>query len=68
MRYLREQEDKYQLIHGFRSSAGVIEKVTKLINSFDTKKAYQLRRKKMLSEKIDITAFLVWLLKITRKV
>lgn len=57
---LREQEDKYQLIHGFRSSTGVIEKVTEIINSPDTKETYQLSRKKMLSEKIDLTAFLVW--------
>jgi predicted glycosyltransferase len=57
---LREQEDKYQLIHGFRSSNGVLEKVTEIINSHDVKETYQLRRKKMLSEKTDITAFFVW--------
>jgi uncharacterized protein len=57
---LREQEDKYQLIHGFRTSEGVIEKVLEIINSPDTKSIYQLRRNKMLSEKIDPTAFLVW--------
>jgi uncharacterized protein len=57
---LREQEDKYQLIHGFRSSAGVLEKVTELINTSDLKSTYRLRRDKMLSEKINPTAFLVW--------
>lgn len=57
---LREQEDRYHLIQGFRSSAGVIEKVTELINSPDLKETCQLRREKMLSEKIDPTAFLVW--------
>jgi len=57
---LRELEDKYQLIHGFRSSEGVIEKVLEIINSTDYKKQYQMRRDKMLSEKIDVTAFLVW--------
>jgi predicted glycosyltransferase len=57
---LREQEDKYQLIHGFRSSDGVIEKVEEIINSPEVKETYQVRRQKMLSEKIDITAFLVW--------
>ena len=57
---LREQEDKYQLIHGFRSSEGVLEKVSELINSPDLKETYQHRRNKMLSEKIDLTAFLVW--------
>jgi predicted glycosyltransferase len=57
---LREQEDKYQLIHGFRSSVGVLEKVSELINTPDLKSIYKLRRDKMLSEKIDPTAFLVW--------
>jgi len=57
---LREQEDKYQLIHGFRSSVGVIDKVIEIINTPDIKEMYKLRRTKMLSEKIDPTAFLVW--------
>ena len=57
---LREQEDKYQLIHGFRSSEGVLEKVKKLIDTPDLKELYHSRRDKMLSEKIDPTAFLVW--------
>jgi hypothetical protein len=57
---LREQEDKYQLLHGFRSSKGVIEKVAELINTPNLKETCQLRRQKMLSEKIDPTTFLVW--------
>jgi hypothetical protein len=57
---LREQEDKYQLIYGFRSSKGVLEKVSELISTPNLKETYQLRRQKMLSEKIDPTAFLVW--------
>ena len=57
---LREQEDKFQLIHGFRSSEGVIEKVMELINTPDIKETYKERRQKMLSEKIDLTSFLVW--------
>jgi uncharacterized protein len=57
---LREQEDKYHLIFGFRSSTGVIEKVTELINDPNIKEVFQQRKQKMLSEKIDITAFMVW--------
>jgi len=37
-----------------------LEKVSELINTPDLKNTYQLRRNKMLSEKIDPTAFLVW--------
>jgi predicted glycosyltransferase len=57
---LREQEDKYQLIHGFRSSEGVLTKVVELLNLPNLKEIYQLRRQKLLSEKIDVTAFAVW--------
>lgn len=60
---LRELEDKYLLIHGFRSSTGVLEKVEELINFHDAKEIYQMRRNKMLDEKIDVTAFLVWFIK-----
>ena len=60
---LRELEDKYQLIHGFRTSEGVLAKVTELINTPESKGVYQLRRNNMLSEKIDVTAFLVWFIK-----
>lgn len=57
---LRELEDKYQLIHGFRNSEGVLGKVAEILNTPDVKVEYQMRRNIMLSEKIDITAFLVW--------
>jgi uncharacterized protein len=57
---LREQEDKYQLIYGFRSSKGVLEKVSELINKPNLKETYQTRRQKMLADKIDVTAFMVW--------
>lgn len=57
---LREQEDKYQLIYGFRSSKGVIQKVTEILNTPDLDKTYKQLKDKMLADKIDITAFLVW--------
>jgi uncharacterized protein len=57
---LREQEDKYQLIHGFRSSDGVLEKVTEMINTPNLKEIYQQRREKMLCDKIDVTLFMIW--------
>jgi len=57
---LREQEDRYDLIHGFRSSKGVIEKVLEIINTPEIKQIYMLKRNNMLSEKIDPTTFLIW--------
>lgn len=59
---LREQEDKYKLIYGFRSSEGVLEKVSELIGCQDLKKKFQQLQQKMLSEKIDSTALLIWLI------
>lgn len=57
---LREQEDKYSLLNGFRTSGGVIMKVKELLNTPNLKETYQLRRQTMLSEKIDLTSFLIW--------
>ena len=56
---LAEQE-KYGLIYGFRNSYGVLEKALELINLPDLKEEWQRRRQKMLSEKIDVTAFMIW--------
>ena len=57
---LREQEDKYKLIAGFRSSEGVKDKVVELICSQELSLTNMTRCKNMLSEKIDPTEFLVW--------
>ena len=58
--YLKEEQEKYGLIYGFRSSTGVLEKAIELINNPNLKKEFQKRRQKMLSDKIDVTAFMTW--------
>ena len=58
---LKEQE-KYGLIYGFRNSTGVINKAIELINTPNLQKEWQQRRQKMLADKIDVTAFMVWLI------
>jgi len=59
---LRELEDKYHLTHGMLPDDE--QAILKCVEYFNTtsnlKRAYQARRLKMLSEKIDVTAFLVW--------
>jgi len=60
--YLDEQE-KYGLIYSFRSLHGVLEKALELLNMPHLKKVHLDRRKKMLAEKIDVTAFMVWFVK-----
>jgi len=55
-----EEEARFGLLFSFRNSAGVIEKAIELLNNPALKEEFQLRQRKMLSEKIDVTAFLVW--------
>lgn len=58
--YCSEQEKKYQLTYGYRNELGLIEKVIELLNNENLKKIHKERKDKMISEKIDVTAFLVW--------
>lgn len=60
--YLEEQEHKYGLVYGFRPEkfADLLNKVSELLNTPDIKKEWQRRRWRMLSDKIDVTAFMIW--------
>jgi len=58
--YCTEEENLYNLIYGFRNSAGVLEKAMELLNKPDLRTEWQNRRQKMLSDKMDVTAFTVW--------
>ncbi|MBN2350320.1 MAG: DUF354 domain-containing protein [Bacteroidales bacterium] len=55
-----EDQEKYGLLFGFRNDNGVLEKLEELINTKDLKKLWQVRRDKMLKDKIDLTEFLIW--------
>lgn len=54
------EQEKYGLVIKFRNSKGVIKKIQELINDKVLKEKCQFAKGKMLSEKIDVTAFLVW--------
>lgn len=60
--YLRELEDVYQLGFGIRTNE--VEKlysaIDTLLNMPNREDIFQKRREKMLSEKIDVTAFFTW--------
>jgi predicted glycosyltransferase len=58
--YCSEEDIKYNLVYNFRNSDGIIEKAIEILSMPNLKQQFQLRRQKMLSEKIDVTAFLVW--------
>jgi predicted glycosyltransferase len=57
---IQEQENKYGLIYSYRDFNGVVEKALELIKIPDLRNEFRIKKEKMLSEKIDLTAFLVW--------
>lgn len=60
--YLEEEEHKYNLTYGFRpeQSDAMFKKIEELLSLPNLKEEWQVRRQKMLSEKIDYARFLTW--------
>lgn len=60
--YLNEQELKYKLTFGFNPERfeEMVSLLMKMLHQGNLKAEWQRRRTKMLSEKIDVTAFMVW--------
>jgi predicted glycosyltransferase len=62
--YTREEEEKYGLVFNFTESEEDQEKSilkgVELLSTPGIKEEWQRRRQKMLNDKIDVTAFLVW--------
>jgi predicted glycosyltransferase len=58
--YCTEEEDKYQLVFNFRTPTGILEKALELIKMPNLHEVFQQRRQKLLNDKIDLTAFMVW--------
>ena len=59
---LEELEHKYGLTFGIKTSEPekLIQKVKELLNTPNLEEEWQKRRQKMLKDKIDVTAFMVW--------
>ena len=55
-----EEQERYGLLFGFRDSEGVLEKALELLNTPNLNQEWQCRRQRMLSDKIDVAAFMVW--------
>jgi predicted glycosyltransferase len=62
---LEELEHTYELTYGIPAGAEdrLITRLIDLIEQPDLRSIFQKRRHRMLAEKIDVTAFLVWFLK-----
>jgi uncharacterized protein len=61
---LEELEHKYQLTFGIRTSNPnlLLAKIDELIGEKNIVELFQSRRNQMLSEKIDVSAFMTWLI------
>ncbi|UCH92172.1 MAG: DUF354 domain-containing protein [Candidatus Aminicenantes bacterium] len=55
-----EEQEKYGLIYSFRNCDGVLEKALKLMSTPNLKQIHQELCQRMLADKIDVTAFMVW--------
>lgn len=62
--YLEEQEHTYGLTYGFlpHNFDKMLEKLSELLATPNLRELWQEKRKKMLAEKIDVTAFWAWFL------
>jgi len=60
--YLEELEHKYGLTYGIKTSEPekLFQKIDELLAMPNLKEEWQKRRQKMLSDNIDVTAFMVW--------
>lgn len=62
--YTDEEEKRYGLVFNFNESMEdqklSVRKAVELLKSPDIKKRWRGKREKMISEKIDVTAFMVW--------
>jgi len=55
-----ELEQEYGLIYSIEQPKKAVEKGLELIQNPDIKKEWQIKRKKFLQDKIDLTSFMVW--------
>ena len=59
---LEELEKKYRLTFGVNvgDEEGLLLLVKSILNNLDYKSKFQVRKEKMLEDKIDVSSFLVW--------
>ncbi len=62
--YTTEEEEKYGLVFNYSESSSdqnkSLKKAIELLETPNLKQEFQNRRQKMLADKIDVTAFMVW--------
>ncbi len=60
--YLEELEHRYKLTYGISTDQPdvLLQKIDELLSIPDVKEVWKMRKEVMLSEKIDVTSFMVW--------
>ncbi len=59
-RAYNEDQEKYGLVFNYQTEVGVFDKIKELENIPNLKENFKERRQKLLADKIDITAYMVW--------
>jgi hypothetical protein len=60
-RSYNQDQEKYGTVYNFRSGKGVLEKAEQLLS--EDKQATRENSRKLIKDKIDVTAFMVWFIK-----
>lgn len=58
--YCKEQQEKYSICEHFKDETGIVERAEEILKNDILSEKFREGRNKMLREKIDGTAFLVW--------
>jgi len=58
-----QDQEKYGLLFNYRTAENILEKALSLMEMDDLNKIFKEKQQKMLSDKIDVTAFLLWFVK-----
>ena len=58
--YLIEQSEKYNISFHLRDDTNVINKVSELLSNPNISTEFKAKKDKILNDKIDVTAFMVW--------
>ena len=60
MGYCKEQDEKYGLCLHLRDDSKIVDLIEELISKENLKAEWKIKNEKMLNDKIDVTAFMVW--------
>ena len=57
--YLQELQDKYEILYSFKCEQRALKKIKQILMQGDQETDWQLKRQRILDEKIDVTSFML---------